>query len=149
MATKHVKPLETKRGQMLRELSTEDNVHELLVLLRSQEDSPDKALLNETKCLLSLSFGRETMQPLPSIKPKTSERGDYKPSRGKLEDRYSAGDRMKTRKQDVSFESSDDKVSGEPPSPTFTPVLNANPKRRLPSLGSKEESCNTSVAKKT
>ena len=45
----------------------EQNVNELLVMLRRQAEAPDEAVLNETKCLLALSLGRNDMPPLPSI----------------------------------------------------------------------------------
>lgn len=47
--------------------SSEESVNELLDLLRSQDETLDETLLNETKCLLSLSLDRTTLSPLPSI----------------------------------------------------------------------------------
>lgn len=142
MATKDVQPLENKRKPMPRHFSADDNVHELLVLLRNQEESPDKALLNDTKCLLSLSLDRNTMPPLPSIKSKTT-------TRQSTEERGNA-DKTNTTAEEGSFETStpsDDEVSDATQSPTFAAVSNTNTKRRLPSLGSREEVGTTGISK--
>jgi hypothetical protein len=143
MATKDVQPLENKRKPMPRHFSADDNVHELLVLLRNQEESPDKALLNDTKCLLSLSLDRNTMPPLPSIKSKTT-------TRQSSEERENA-DKTNTTStaEEGSFETttpSDDEVSDATQWPTFAAVSNTNVKRRLPSLGSREEAGTTKTA---
>ena len=136
MATRDAQPLQKIQKPMLRQLSADENVHELLLLLRNQEESPDETLLNETKCLLSLSLDKTTMPPLPSIKSKKEQsRSDKRGNEHK----------SKIQKQKESVEtnaSSDDEVSDATQSPTFTP--SANVKRHLPSLGSRDEGCTTS-----
>ena len=125
---------------MLRQLSTDERVEQLLVLLRNQEENPDEALLNETKCLLSLSLDKTTMPPLPSIKTKKPESSEKRGNEDKK--------KMKQQKESVEMNvSSDDEVTDATQSPTFTP--SANVKRRLPSLGSREEVCTTAVLSKT
>ena len=141
MATKDVQPLGTKKKAkppMLQQFSADESVHELLVLLRKQEESPDEAILNETKCLLSLSLDRNTMPPLPSIKSKKNDRIDSSDKRGK--------DNTHKLKQDLETSpSSDDEVSDA--TLIFTPVSSTSAKRRLPSLGSMEESGTTGMSK--
>lgn len=116
MATKEVPPLGRKTRSLPREPGTDESINELLVLLRSQEESPDKALLNETKCLLSLSLEKSTTQPLPSIQSK----------------------KIGINKEETT-EISDDEVSDASHPPTFLAVSSANAKRHLPSLGCREE----------
>ncbi|CAB4017408.1 Hypothetical predicted protein [Paramuricea clavata] len=145
MATKDVQPLPAnKRKPMPRHFSADDNVHELLALLRNQEESPDKALLNDTKCLLSLSLDRNTMPPLPSIKSKTTTRQGTE-ERGKADKTNTT-----STAEEGSFETttpSDDEVSDATQSPTFAAVSNTNTKMRLPSLGSREEAGTTGISK--
>ena len=147
MATKDVQPLGTKKKPkppMLQQFSADESVHELLVLLRKQEESPDEALLNETKCLLSLSLDRNTMPPLPSIKSKKNDRIDSSDKRGNDNTH-----KLKTAtvlKQDLETSpSSDDEVSDA--TLIFTPISSISAKRRLPSLGSIEEGGTTGMSK--
>ena len=147
MATKDVQPLDRKKKPkppMSRQFSADESVHELLVLLRKQEESPDEAILNETKCLLSLSLDRNTMPPLPSIKSKKNDRIDSSDKRGNDNTH-----KLKTPtvlKQDLETSpSSDDEVSDA--TLIFTPVSSTSAKRRLPSLGSMEESGTTGMSK--
>ena len=140
MATKDVKSLQKIQKPMLRQHSTDESVQQLLVLLRKQEENPDEALLKETKCLLSLSLDKTIMPPLPSI---TTKKAESSGERGNK-------DKQKIKKQKESLEmsvSSDDEVTDATQSPTFRP--SANVKRRLPSLGSREEGCTTTVLSKT
>ena len=137
MATKNVQRLDSKRKPMLRHVSADESVQELLVLLRSQEETPDEVLLNETKCLLSLSLDRNTMPPLPSIKSKQkSEQSQSSDEQGNNHAQKTTTNRREERLERTST-SSDDEVSDATQSTTFTPVSSANAKKHLPSLGSK------------
>ena len=141
MATKDVERLQNKGKPMLRQMSTEENVHELLVLLRSQEEAPDEVLLNETKCLLSLSLDKNTMPPLPSINTKKTNRQSSEEGR-KFDNVHKA-----TRKEESSEINSEDEVSDASQTATFTPVSSA--KKRLPSLGSTDEGTGKTNTTKT
>ena len=139
MATRNVQLQEGKRKPMLRHVSTDENVQELLVLLRSQEETPDEVLLNETKCLLSLSLDRNTVPPLPSIKSTQKNR----PSQSSEEQDNNSSHKATTtaKEQEECLKtistSSDDEVSDATQLTSFMPVSSTNAKKRLPSLGSK------------
>lgn len=137
MATKNVQLLESKRKPMLRHVSADENVQDLLLLLRSQEETPDEVLLNETKCLLSLSLDRNTMPPLPSIKSK--QKNAQSQSSDEQVDNSTRKTTAKGQEErlETTSTSSDDEVSDATQPTTFTPVSSANAKKHLPSLGSK------------
>lgn len=128
-----------KQSPLLRQMTPKESVNELLVLLRSQEESPDKTILQETKCLLSLSLDRNSMPPLPSI---AEGKNKEKKKRQDITDSKKTSSPTETKQFTESLSSDDDEVSNVSLPQSFSPAASSklgtvNPRRRLPSLDSR------------
>ena len=125
--------------QVTQQTSREDSVNELLDLLRGQEETLDETLLNETKCLLSLSLDRNTLPPLPSIARRKKENEE-------TEEKGIKKDKKTSRQSSTENNSSDEEVGNASLSSTCTPAsktvqegeVNLS-RRRLPALDCRYE----------